>query len=549
MTTVSTPITPAITSFEQFNLPEPIMACINALGFTAPTPVQAALIPAAMQGGDWIVSAQTGSGKTAAFLLPALQHIYTAMRSGSNNPSDAPYALVICPTRELAQQVASDAINLIKGMKGLRVATVVGGTPYHRQRSDLKGAHLVIATPGRLVDWINQGGINLSRLHSLTLDEADRMLDLGFTDEINAIHEASEHRQQTLMFSATFTSRETRLASNLMIEPKHILLASSKEKHENITQNLNWADNSHHQHQLLKHWLQDETMAQAVIFASTQIECERLAKELEAEGVSAAALHGAMPQVLRNRRLDSLRKNRIKILVATDVAARGIDVPNITHVFNYGLPMKAEDYVHRIGRTGRAGRSGVAVTFAQRGDAFKIREIERYIERSIPVSIIAGLEPQLSAEEFKRGQGRGKPQSRGRNGSGGGYRSDARPSSGGGFRGNDSRPSGGYRGNSERSDAPRPASGYRGDSRNDSRTDRAPNKGPFEQRARPEHAEHNRFERRAAPAGEPRRAFKDGNTSSDRAPRREFDNRRPEFKGNGDTGAGGYGKPRTARKF
>ena len=523
--------TPTITSFEEFNLPEPIMACINALGFTAPTPVQAAVIPAAMQGGDWIVSAQTGSGKTAAFLLPALQHIWNSMRSGSNNPPDAPYALVICPTRELAQQVASDAINLIKGTKGLRVATVVGGTPYHKQRQDLKGAHLVIATPGRLVDWINQGGINLSRLHSLTLDEADRMLDLGFTDEINAIHEACEHRQQTLMFSATFTSRETRLASNLMLNPQHILLASSKEKHTNITQQLQWADNSHHQHQLLKHWLQDETMVQAVIFASTQVETDRLAKELESEGISAASLHGAMPQVLRNRRLDALRKNRIKVLVATDVAARGIDVPNITHVFNYGLPMKAEDYVHRIGRTGRAGRNGVAITFAQRGDAFKIRDIERYIERTIPVTTIEGLEPQLSAEDFKRSQGRGKP-ARGRAGSSGGYRgNDARPSSGGGYRGNDSRPASG---------------GYRGDSRTDSRSERTPNKGPFEQRARPANPEHNRFERRAAPAGEPRRAFKDGNTSSDRAPRREFDNRRPEFKGSSDTG--GYGKPRTARK-
>jgi superfamily II DNA/RNA helicase len=575
--TSNTTQTPASTlTFADMNLAEPFLNCITELGFTTPTPVQAAVIPAAMNGGDWIVSAQTGSGKTAAFLIPALQHIWGAIQTGKINPPDAPYALVICPTRELAQQVASDAINLVKGTKGLRIATVVGGTPYQKQRSALKGAQLVIATPGRLVDWVNQGGINLSRLHSLTLDEADRMLDLGFTDELNAINDACEHRSQTLMFSATFTSRETRLAASLMVEPQHILLASNKEKHTNITQQMHWADNSHHQHQLLKHWLQDESIHQAIIFASTQVETDRLAKELEAEGVSAASLHGAMPQVLRNRRLDALRKNRIKVLVATDVAARGIDVPTITHVFNYGLPMKAEDYVHRIGRTGRAGRSGIAVTFVQRGDTHKIREIEKYIERQINVTVIAGMEPQVTAEEYQRAN-RGKAP-RGRSGSSagrssGGYRGgDTRSSSGGGYRGGDSRSSsGGYRGGDSR---PASGGGYRGaDTRTDSRGEgrgdgRAPNKGPFEQRVRSEHSEHNRFERRA----EPQRAFKDGKTSSDRAPRREFDNRRPEFKGNGDaprafakpasasrTGTfskptdgardtGGFGKPRTSRK-
>lgn len=544
MTFVST--TPALT-FADMNLAEPFLICINDLGFTTPTPVQAAVIPAAMNGGDWIVSAQTGSGKTAAFLIPALQHIWQAMRSGKTNPPDAPYALVVCPTRELAQQVASDAINLVKGTKGLRIATVVGGTPYQKQRSALKGAQLVIATPGRLVDWVNQGGINLSRVHSLILDEADRMLDLGFTDEINAINDACEHRAQTLMFSATFTSRETKLASNLMVDPQHILLASNKEKHINITQQMHWADNSHHQHQLLKHWLQDETIDQAIIFASTQIETDRLAKELESEGVSAASLHGAMPQVLRNRRLDALRKNRIKILVATDVAARGIDVPSITHVFNYGLPMKAEDYVHRIGRTGRAGRSGVAVTFVQRGDTMKIREIEKYIERMIQVATIEGMEPQVSAEEYQRAN-RGKS-SRGRAGSGSGS-----------YRGNGS---GASRGSSS-------GNGF-GASRG-SRTDgRAPNKGPFEQRARSESSEHNRFERRGNGTGEAPRSFNKDKVFADRAPRREFDNRRPEFKGDVSSrnatvkaatsrregsfktidstrDTGGYGKPRVSRK-
>lgn len=408
------------TTFAEMGLADSLLTSITALGYTQPTAVQAALVPAALQGGDWIVASQTGSGKTAAFLLPALQQIVNAMASGKNNPANAPFTLVLCPTRELAQQVASDAINLVKATRGIRVATIVGGTSYFKQKQGLKGAQLVVATPGRLLDWVQQGGINLSQLHTLVLDEADRMLDLGFTDEINAIADACEHREQTLMFSATFTPRETKLAAALMIEPQQIMLASVQEKHENITQHLHWADNSHHQHQLLLHWLADPKLDQAVVFASTQVETERLADELVALGISATSLHGAMPQMVRNRRLESLRKGRVRVLVATDVAARGIDVPTISHVFNYGLPMKAEDYVHRIGRTGRAGREGISVTFAQRNDAFKIRQIERYINNRINVTQIKGLEPQLSHEDFKAG----KP-SKGRGGARNGARSGA----------------------------------------------------------------------------------------------------------------------------
>ena len=414
MTTVQHETSPI--SFADMGLAESLLTSITALGYTQPTPVQAALVPAALQGGDWIVASQTGSGKTAAFLLPALQQIVNAIGSGKNNPSNAPMTLVLCPTRELAQQVSSDAINLVKNTRGIRVATIVGGTSYFKQKQGLKGAQLVVATPGRLLDWVQQGGINLSQLHTLVLDEADRMLDLGFSDEINAIADACEHREQTLMFSATFTPRETKLAAALMIEPQQIMLASVQEKHTNITQHLQWADNSHHQHKMLMHWLADPELDQAVVFASTQIETERLADELIELGISATSLHGAMPQMVRNRRLESLRKGRVRVLVATDVAARGIDVPTISHVFNYGLPMKAEDYVHRIGRTGRAGREGISVTFAQRNDAFKIRQIERYINSRINVTQIKGLEPQLTHEDFKAGKpskGRGGARSNG----------------------------------------------------------------------------------------------------------------------------------------
>ena len=490
MTTVQHETSPI--SFADMGLAESLLTSITALGYTQPTPVQAALVPAALQGGDWIVASQTGSGKTAAFLLPALQQIVNAIGSGKNNPSNAPMTLVLCPTRELAQQVSSDAINLVKNTRGIRVATIVGGTSYFKQKQGLKGAQLVVATPGRLLDWVQQGGINLSQLHTLVLDEADRMLDLGFSDEINAIADACEHREQTLMFSATFTPRETKLAAALMIEPQQIMLASVQEKHTNITQHLQWADNSHHQHKMLMHWLADPELDQAVVFASTQIETERLADELIELGISATSLHGAMPQMVRNRRLESLRKGRVRVLVATDVAARGIDVPTISHVFNYGLPMKAEDYVHRIGRTGRAGREGISVTFAQRNDAFKIRQIERYINSRINVTQIKGLEPQLTHEDFKagkpsKGRGGARPNGSRSGAQRNGARSGApRSAEGGEFRG-------GFGHGKPRGDAPRADRGDRAAVRH-GRTDSRSEAGSFgnERAARPAFGEEHR---------------------------------------------------------
>ena len=535
--TPETKATPVNTNgtFADMGLAQPFLDAINVLGFTAPTPVQAQVVPSALSGGDWIVASQTGSGKTAAFLLPTLQKTWAFLRSGKNNPSDAPFTLILCPTRELAQQVSADAINLVKQAKGLRIATVVGGTPYHKQRTALKGAHLVVATPGRLLDWINQGGINLACLNTLVLDEADRMLDLGFMDEITSIHEACEHRQQTLMFSATFAAREMRLASTLMSDPQRITLATASEKHTNITQHLQWADNSHHQTQLLMHWLGQEDLAQAVIFASTQVETERLADDLVSQGISAAALHGAMPQVLRNRRLDALRSGRTKVLVATDVAARGIDVPNITHVFNYGLPMKAEDYVHRIGRTGRAGREGTAVTFAQRQDTHKIRAIERYISRPIKESVVDGMEPQISAEEYRARQGRGKPQRSGGRHGGGGFGGGNSRGGYAGDRGGNSR--GGY---SDRPYESKPRSFSDAPRREFDSKPRGEFGAP-----RTDRPQSDRFERRA-PHGEPRRAFGDNAAPrSDRAPRRDFDKPRSSF--GGDAPRRDFGAPRADR--
>ena len=416
-------------SFASMGLAAPLLKAIENLGFTQPTPVQAEAVPAAIKGGDWMVSSQTGSGKTAAFLLPVIN----AIMAGSNNsPIDlhrviGPAALVLCPTRELAQQVAQDAIDLLKNSKGIRVATVMGGMPYGKQMAGLRGALLVVATPGRLLDLAQRRQIHLADVKTLVVDEADRMLDLGFAEDLEDINHLCQKREQTLMFSATFAPRIMSLAARLMKNPGRLELASASDRHTQITQSLHWADNMIHKEKLLDHYLRDAELEQAVVFASTQVETDRLADALAEQGHAVAALHGAMPQKVRAHRLKQLRSGHVRVLVATDVAARGIDVPTITHVFNFGLPMKAEDYVHRIGRTGRAGRTGKAITFAEHRDRMKVRTIEALTDQRIPVAVVPGLEPKTPERPERgfggRGDGRGRPGGGGRGAFGGHGRS------------------------------------------------------------------------------------------------------------------------------
>jgi superfamily II DNA/RNA helicase len=424
----------SVSEFEALGLAPELNQAVFDLGYTKPTTVQLRAIPLAMQDksekqfNDLMVSSQTGSGKTAAFLLPVLNTLLSqqkeeiaqedrdwnakvaeALAKGEpqpkrpkrKNPLDArnfkpavPGALVLCPTRELAQQVAQDAIGLVKHCKGLRVATVVGGMPYAMQISKLQNANLVVATPGRLIDLQNSRQIQLSKVQFLVIDEADRMLDLGFADDLAQINELTRERRQTMMFSATFAPRIQQLASRIMRSPQRVQVDSPQDRHNNIKQVLFWADSQSHKRKLLDHWLRDTTIAQAIVFASTQIECDSLAQDLQQSGFSSVALHGALSQSIRNRRLNALREGHVQILVATDVAARGIDVPSISHVFNYGLPMKAEDYVHRIGRTGRAGRDGLAITFAEFRDRRKIVDIEHFTQQPLRSEVIPGLEPQ-----------------------------------------------------------------------------------------------------------------------------------------------------------
>ena len=446
--------------------PELIQA-VKDLGFTQPTAVQIKTIPLALQGQgtsasdkataviDLMVSSQTGSGKTAAFLLPVLHTLLMqqaqaeederadyeravveaaakgepapkrAKRKDPTNPRNfkaaAPGALILCPTRELAQQVAHDAIDLVQHCRGLRIANVVGGMPYQLQIAKLQNANLVVATPGRLLDLQRSQQIKLDQVQFLVVDEADRMLDLGFSDDLAEVNQLTIDRRQTMMFSATFASRIQQLAARVMRAPQRIQIDSPTEKHVNIKQVLFWADNAHHKRKMLDHWLRDTTINQAIVFSSTQVECDGLANDLQQEGFSAVALHGALSQGIRNRRLMALRQGQVQILVATDVAARGLDVPTVSHVFNFGLPMKAEDYTHRIGRTGRAGRDGIAVTFAEIRDRRKIYDIEAYTRQQLKAETIPGLEPQQRFSESRPGNSFG---GRGGNGGGGSFSRD-----------------------------------------------------------------------------------------------------------------------------
>jgi superfamily II DNA/RNA helicase len=427
--------------FELLGLAPELIRAVADLGYTQPTTVQLKTIPKALpdpnhtsQGQrfiDLMVSSQTGSGKTAAFLLPVLHTLLKTQAEAEANeraaferavaeaaakgepapkrpkrkdPTNArnfkaaiPGALVVCPTRELAQQVAHDAIELVKHCRGLRVANVVGGMPYQLQIAKLQNADLVVATPGRLLDLQRSMQIKLDQVKFLVVDEADRMLDLGFSDDLAEINQLTSQRQQTMMFSATFAPRIQQLAMRVMHDNgasvQKIQIDSPQEKHANIKQVLFWADNAAHKRKLLDHWLRDTTIDQAIVFASTQVECDGLANDLQQDGFSAVALHGALSQGLRNRRLMALRQGQVQILVATDVAARGLDVPTVTHVFNFGLPMKAEDYTHRIGRTGRAGRDGLAVTFAEFRDRRRIFDIEHYSHQHFKAETVPGLEP------------------------------------------------------------------------------------------------------------------------------------------------------------
>nr|WP_315112900.1 DEAD/DEAH box helicase [uncultured Neisseria sp.] len=406
--------------FADLNLDKNILSAVSSEGYESPTPIQAQAIPFALDGRDIMASAQTGSGKTAAFLLPTLQKL----TKRSEKPGKGPRALVLTPTRELAAQVEKNALAYAKNMRWFRTVSIVGGASFgYQTRALSKPVDLIVATPGRLMDLMQSGKVDFERLEVLILDEADRMLDMGFIDDIETIVEATPNDRQTLLFSATWDGAVGKLARKLTKDPETIEVERVDDQGK-IEEQLLYCDDMRHKNRLLDHILRDANIDQCVIFTSTKAMTEVIADELYEKGFAANCLHGDMPQGWRNRTLMDLRKGRCKILVATDVAARGIDVPTITHVINYDLPKQAEDYVHRIGRTGRAGRTGIAITFAEVNEYVKVHKIEKYIGRKLPELTIEGMEPTR-----KRKSAGGKPKGKGGWGDrkSGGWRGDKKP--------------------------------------------------------------------------------------------------------------------------
>lgn len=379
-------------TFKDLNLQPAILKAIAELGYNNPTPIQEAAIPKILEGFDLQASAQTGTGKTAAFLLPALNRLAVS----SPMPGHGPRVLVIVPTRELAMQVANEAIKYSKYLPKIKTVCLYGGASYIIQNKELARPYeILVATPGRLIDHIERGRIDFSRLEIFLLDEADRMLDMGFIQPVEQIASMLPESVQTLMFSATFQGNILRLAKRLLKQPIEISLNAKQGGHENIQQYLHHVDGLDHKLRLLDHILRDETLNQAIIFTATKRYADQLVNELRENGHYAAALHGDLDQRKRMQIIKQVREGKFRVLVATDVAARGIDIQTISHVINFDLPSCVEDYVHRIGRTGRADEKGIALSFAAHKDGQLVKRIEQFIGQKIVVQVIPGMEAQF----------------------------------------------------------------------------------------------------------------------------------------------------------
>lgn len=386
-------------------LHDSIQKSLNELGHSNPTPIQEKAIPQVLEGRDLQASAQTGTGKTGAFLLPALHKIASVKAA----PGKGPRVLILVPTRELAMQVANEAAKYSKHMPQVKTVCIYGGMPYPLQNRQLsKPYDILVATPGRLIDHLERGRIKLSRVETFILDEADRMLDMGFFEPVEHIASLTPPNRQTLMFSATLKGNVLKLSRKLLNNPLEITIEPSYESQANIEQQLHTVDNIDHKYRLLDHLLADQSMSQVIIFTATKSQADQLADKLCVDGHPAGALHGDMNQRQRTRTIASLRKGAIRILVATDVAARGIDIPAISHVINFDLPMSPEDYVHRIGRTGRAGATGVALSFAAYRDMRLVQQIERFTGMQMTPTLIPGFEPKPKPA-FKPGNNNRRP--------------------------------------------------------------------------------------------------------------------------------------------
>ncbi len=400
-------------SFSDLQIHDFLLKTLDEAGYDSPTSVQSKVIPKILSGFDLRVSAPTGTGKTAAFLLPAITKILNA--SPSKDKGRGPRVLILVPTRELAIQVASQAEKYSRGLRHMKTVCIYGGVSYNIQNRDLMRPHeIIVATPGRFIDHLERGRISLGRLEMFILDEGDRMLDMGFSEPVQQIADAIPSKHQTMLFSATLKGNVMALSNKLLTNPLEINVNVDVDKGEKIAQHLHYVDDINHKQKILDHILQDQSIDQAIIFTSTKRQADKLADNLMDRDYSVAALHGDMSQRQRTNTITQLRKGRLHILVATDVAARGIDVKTISHVINFDLPTNTEDYVHRIGRTGRAGAEGIAFSFATTGERSLVRAIEKFTGKTMTCDVIPGLEPTGKVSGFS-GRNRRRPQRNQRN--------------------------------------------------------------------------------------------------------------------------------------
>lgn len=394
-------------SFESLALHPNILKSVSEQGFTEPSEIQVEAIPHILDGKDVMASAPTGTGKTAAFVLPALHNLSQVEAPEGHGPR----VLVLTPTRELAKQVSDNIYQFTKFLR-MRSTTIVGGMPYPPQIKMLRQPlDFLVATPGRLIDHMNSGRIDFSRVQILILDEADRMLDMGFVDEVKRIAKETPQNRQTLLFSATLEGQVKKVAQALLNDPVKIQIAGVKVKHDSITQHMLQADDFRHKRKLLDHVLSDASVEQAIIFTSTKKGADSLAEKLKDDGYACAALHGDMRQNMRRRVIEQMQRRRLKVLVATDVAARGLDIRTLSHVINFDMPMQAEDYVHRIGRTGRGGSTGSAYSLIGPQDWSLFYSVQKFLDTRYELTEIEGLEPQQEKPKVSAS----KPKSRRRN--------------------------------------------------------------------------------------------------------------------------------------
>jgi ATP-dependent RNA helicase RhlE len=382
-------------SFTTFGLSDHVLKGVEAAGYTTPTPIQSLALGPAVEGRDIIGRAQTGTGKTAAFVLPILHRL--AENTTEARRDRFVRSLIVTPTRELAQQVHDSVVTYGKFLS-FRAVVVYGGVSMENQVKLLRrGADIIIATPGRLLDHMNRGSISLSRVQILVLDEADRMLDMGFINDMRAIIAAVPKERQTMLFSATISDDIKRLASDILRNPHTVEAGEQRNPAETITQYF-YSCTPHTKMDLLVHALEKENMNSALVFSRTKHGADKISRRLERKGIKAATIHSNRTQSQRQRALDGFKDGTYSVLVATDIAARGIDVDGISHVINFDIPQYAEDYIHRIGRTGRAGSSGDAITFVAREDQQYLRGIERFTGKKFLVKPYDGFVPPPAPE-------------------------------------------------------------------------------------------------------------------------------------------------------